>query len=382
MKNLKFMVFAMLAIALLFYSCKFSASLKKEGNEGNVSTGVSTISWDDHKDYCVRVKNESSVNLVAFKGSIEKSNLLSGVKAHSEAGLKLVPELFTNTCDFALQFITEEQYNANKNNLSALKNQAFSSCYAFYNKNGDNNILYRISSNLGGDAKLVCRNATDFNIELRIDSPDGEILGYVPARNANLTLNVEAGKDMVIFPVFRRYSAKKNEMYSINPVTASGNPLSTQRAFTKGEEVLNLADLWNNAKLDNFTTGGCFITLMNNHNSTGVVLRNGANEIVTSLGVKTVNPGKSVTYFIPFPKAGGKTFPDSIKLQIGASTFALPSTSYAGNTKTFEFQKDCAYKIVVTGNSPDEIIVSDIENFAENGSNKVDVNEALFGTNE
>ncbi|MEL3904509.1 MAG: hypothetical protein P1P63_05300 [Treponemataceae bacterium] len=379
MKNFKFLGLLLL-LAITVMGCNFTiGGAKKKGDDAEISDLSSVVSWEDEKSYCVRVKNESTVDLIAFKGTIEKENLLSGVKAHSEAGLKLVPELFTNTCDFALQFITKKQYEENKNNLSALKNQAFTSCYAFYNKNGENNILYRISDKLGGDAKLVCRNSTDFNIELRVDSPDGVILGYVPARNANLVLNVEAGKDMVIFPVFRRYSVKKNEMYSINPVTAEGNPLATQRSFKKGETVLNIAELRRNASLTNFTTGGCYVTMINNNSNTGVVFKKAADEVVTSLGVKTVNPSEAETYFIPFPKADDGSLPDSVKFKLGASTFAS-TTVYAPNTETFELKKDCAYKITVSGTSMDSITVSDIEPYGEN--NKIDVNKALFGKDE
>lgn len=135
-------------------SCRFKASVEPI-DSGSTSSSIAGVSWGDNKDYCVRVKNESSVNLVAFKGIIEKATLLGGVLSGATAGLKLVPELFTDSCDFALQFITEEQYKANANDLSKVKNAAFTSCYAFYNKNDENNILYRISSKLGGAAKLA-----------------------------------------------------------------------------------------------------------------------------------------------------------------------------------------------------------------------------------
>lgn len=299
------------------------------------------------------------------------------VRAHSEAGLKLDNKLFNTTEDFALLFLTKELYESNKNNLDAVKNQAFTSCYAFYNANGENEMLYRVSSKLGGDAKLVLRNNTKFNIELRVDSPDGDVLGYVAAQNSNTVLNVEAGKDMVIYPVFRRYSAKKNEMYTISPTTAKGNPIFSQRSFEAGEQEFRVGDLWNNATLTNFTTGGCYVTLINAVKTTGVVLMKNGKEVVTSTGVKTVNSGKEASYFIPFPKAGNSVFPDEMELTLGVSTFGGDSV----DAKPFTFKRDHSYKFTAKGATHDDITVSDIEPYSADDK-PVDVEKALFGKEE
>ena len=224
---------ALIAVGLMVSGCKTNAEDTDNGPHGTKDP-LSNVSFDDHRTYSVRVKNETDVDLVAFKGKIAKDTLIGGVKAHSEAGLKRNEQLFNATGDFALLFLTTEQYSANQNNLTKVQNQAFTACYAFYNKNGQNETVYRISSSLGGDAKLVLRNNTKYNIELRQNSPDGEVLGYVGANTASTVLNVASGTEMTIFPVFRRYSHKKNEMYTINPTTPEGDPLATQRSFEKG----------------------------------------------------------------------------------------------------------------------------------------------------
>lgn len=379
-KNRMFFAAAGIALLLLSTSCTGIFNNKDKATaadqppvSSDVSPVGSDVSFDDHKPYSLRVKNESGVDLVAFKGKIAKDSLISGVKANSTAGLKFDPKIFNATEDFALLFLTKEQYDANKNNLDAVKNQAFTSCYAFYNQNGENETLYRISSKLGGNAKLVLRNGTAYNIELRIDSPDGDVLGYVASRNANTVLNVEAGRDMVIYPVFRRYSKKTGEMYTIKPTTPKGNPIAAQKAFEEGEQVLRLGDLWANATLKNFTTGGCYVTLTNKVTTTGVVLMKNGEEVYTSTGVKTVNTGKSVTYFIPFPKAGD-AYPATMNLTLGVSTF----NGIQFNAKAFEFKRDHAYKFDVSGTSYDDMQPSDIEPYFPDDK-PIDVDKALFG---
>lgn len=366
-----------IAAIVLSASCVGIFNNDKGKKDNQTVDTSSAVSFDDHKPYSLRVKNESGVDLIAFKGKIAKDSLISGVKAQSTVGLKLDNKLFNTTEDFALLFLTKEQYEANKNNLDAVRNQAFTSCYAFYNANGENEMLYRVSSKLGGDAKLVLRNNTKFNIELRVDSPDGDVLGYVAAQNSNTVLNVEAGKDMVIYPVFRRYSAKKNEMYSINPTLDDGSPVATQQVFKKGENELRLGDLWDTANMKNFTTGGCYVTLINAVKTTGVVLMNNGKEVVTSTGVKTVGIGESVTYFIPFPKAGNSVFPETMKLTLGVSTFQGKQFS----TKEYEFKRDHAYKFTVNGRSYTDMQPTEIEPYSADDK-PVDVEKALFGKEE
>ncbi len=345
------------------------------------------VSWENHSDYCIRVKNETAINLIAFKSAIEKDKMLGGIKAGDTVGLKRNPQLFAETCDFPVLFVTEEQYNKHKNNLSGLKD-IFTSLYAFYNKNAernpDNEVLYRVSSKLGGDARVVCTNNSKYNIELRLNSPDGEVLGYVPSMHANIILNVTPLTDMVIFPVFRRYSPKKKEMYSIKPVDKFGKPIFDQKVFKVGDNNLELGALWEEANQAGFTTGGCYITLINNH-SKGMSLYKARERLRTSINVSTVNSGEQETYFIPFPTVGQNTLPDTLKLKIGAGHFVSGPVYTAA--EFFEFKKDCVYKLEVTG-STSEVILSDITPYDISGNggvvedgvgNKLDVEKALFG---
>ena len=296
------------------------------------------------------------------------------VRAHSEAGLKLDNKLFNTTEDFALLFLTKELYEADKNNLDAVKNQAFTSCYAFYNANGENTIVHRISSKIGGDATVIFRNNTDFTIEVRVDSPDGEVLGYIAARNVNAILNVEADKDMTLFPVFKRYSPKKNELYTINPRTPDGNPISTDWAFKKGSPtVVDVGALWKNIDLSSLTTGGCYVTLVNGVTTTGIRLVINGKEVVTSTGVRTVNRGETETYFIPFPKVADQ-YPKKLTLKLGVRT-AASDPVYA---EEFEFERDYAYIFTATGNSHDRITVSKVKPLDEKNNKPIDVQKALF----
>ncbi|MDR1565700.1 MAG: hypothetical protein LBS48_00260, partial [Treponema sp.] len=92
------------------------------GTDPNDITGIDYTNYTT--DYSVRITNNSSVDLVVFKGTVSKSTLMGGVKAKdSNHGMKKDPALFPATGDFPLVFITEDQYENNKNDLDVL-NQA------------------------------------------------------------------------------------------------------------------------------------------------------------------------------------------------------------------------------------------------------------------
>ena len=148
-KNLFFAAVCIMAI-LLSTACGNAFGNKgKDSNQGN-TPAESTVSFDSFKPRSISVKNNTGVKLIAFKGEISSSTLISGVPAHaSNHGLRMDETLFNETGDFALLFLTEEVYNKNKNNLAAVKNSPFASVYAFYNKTGSNDLVYTISSKSG-----------------------------------------------------------------------------------------------------------------------------------------------------------------------------------------------------------------------------------------
>jgi hypothetical protein len=123
---------------------------------------------------------------VAFKGAPSPSSLISGVPiGGGEHGLKKDAALFATTGDFVLFLVTEADYIANKDNLSALANRPFTRIYAFYNTNAENKLTYTISSFLGGDKRIILQNNTSYNIELRRDGIQGELIGYAGQSSYN-----------------------------------------------------------------------------------------------------------------------------------------------------------------------------------------------------
>lgn len=358
-KHVSFLV-AISFIAVVLLSCK-----TEKDNTGITEEGVSFQSFSPRS---ISVRNNTGERLIAFKGAIELSSLISGVPANANNhGLKMDPNLFAETGDFALLFITEKMFNENKNNLSAVSNTPFASIYAFYNKSGDNNEVYSISSKSGGKLNFTLNNNTGFNVEIRMNSPEGETLGYVAAYAANTVIKVAPG-DCTLYPVFKKYLARDNEIYSIIPkMNATKKPYSEDFGFTDDSDSWNLGDIWDPTQ-SQLSAGGFYLTV-NNQTKTGIRFRQGKTDYTTSLGVSTIKSGHQETFFVRFQRNNDGSYPDSFPM----NTLTLGTANYPHTLPAFTYQLDHKYMINVTGAQQDALTLSPVED-----KGVVDIN-GIFG---
>jgi hypothetical protein len=107
------------------------------------------------------VENMTNKRLVAFKGSVTPSNLISGIPEFATNHGLRKEGIFTSTGDFALILVSEEEYINNKSNPAAAN--IFAEIYAFYNDQADNNNVFKISSKAGGNGRIILNNPTPWN---------------------------------------------------------------------------------------------------------------------------------------------------------------------------------------------------------------------------
>ncbi|MGP1521598.1 MAG: hypothetical protein ACTTIZ_08885 [Treponema sp.] len=358
-KHVSFLV-AISFIALALLSC---------GTQNN-NTGTTDdvkVSFESFNPRSISVKNNTGERLIAFKGAIELSSLISGVPAYaSNHGLRMDPNLFAETGDFALLFVTEKMFNENKNNLEAIRNKPFASLYAFYNKTGSNGLTYTISSISGGDKNFTLHNNSAFNVEIRMNSPEGEVIGYVAAYTTNTVIKMSQG-DYTLYPIFKKYIARENEIYSIVPkFTASKKPFSRDFGITDDTSSWNVAEVWDPSALK-LSSGGFYLTV-NNQANADVRFRQGSTDYSTSLGIKSIKSGMQETFFIPFQKIDG-SYPDSFKI----STLTIGSAAFPNTLPEFTYELDKKYMITVKGAQQDSLT---LEPIVDKGA--VDIN-GLFG---
>lgn len=361
-------ILVLLAAALLvlgFAGCETDAD--DGGGGGN------NIDYTNYTspNFSIRVKNDTNKKLVAFKNTPATNTLISGIPVGSgEHGLKRDPTLFSTTNDFVLFIVTEEDYLANKNNLSALENKPFTRLYAFYNTNSINANVYRISSILGGAKRIVLQNATDYNVELRQDSAEyGQTIGYTTKQTYNTTFYVEAA-DYMVFPVFRKYNDTLGEIMSGYPVFQSGDlegkaAFQEFNLFSTDEVTINALNFITGIKVQ---AGAAFLIVQNNSGA-GIGLWDGLTRQTTESGGQIINPNDSMIFPIYMTRVQQSFTPYAQKSQfrIGSSAsqtqIPLPSDSYTDDDSinvSNVYLEGKIYQINVTGGDASNLTFSSI----------------------
>ncbi|MDR2020880.1 MAG: hypothetical protein LBQ14_08965 [Treponema sp.] len=354
----------LLAAALVLMACPNPAGEDDNSNgKGDGNGSGNGIDYANYlTNYSIKVKNDANEKLVAFKGAPSASSLISGVPiGGGEHGLKKDSTLFATTGDFVLFLVTEADYLANKNNLSALTNKPFTRIYAFYNTNAENKLVYTISAFLGGNKKITLQNSTSYNIELRRDGIQGDLIGYAGQGSYNTTFNVESGTYM-IFPVFRRFNQSRGEIITVYPKYQGGN-LDGKAKFeyfslddSLEEATLNASNYLGNDIV--LKTGSAYLVIQNNH-STGMTLYDGLRTVQTSTGGEAINPSNSLTFQIDMAKKPGSN--DEYLDTATKAQFKIGTPAYQEPVPTFEFESDKIYRINVSGANPGDINISTIE---------------------
>jgi hypothetical protein len=351
MKKLRGLLVILVALGLVFglTGC--------EELDGDDATPVSFQSFSPRS---ITVDNMTRQRLVAFKGSLHRDFLIGGIPADSRNhGLERKISLFSQTGDFALVLITEADYEKNRNSLQSAP--IFAEVYAFYNHTGDNLNSFQISSRVGGAGRITLNNPTEWNIEIRRNSPTGEILGYVAANTVNTALRLEIPDDYDLFPVFKRYHATDREIYTVVPKFLTGAATLIGRPFMQPFTLINdTPQTWNFAQLAsnlNFSisSGGIYIRVFNDSNI-AIRFARGNEELETSLGVRGIRPNYDQLYNIPVTRNPDGTFPESQIIggySIGTTLDMLPLTERV-------YKTDYIYTVRITGTDAANLNIGEI----------------------
>jgi hypothetical protein len=265
------------------------------------TSGVDWTNYQTAGSYAIRIRNESSRDLVAFKNTLSADNLMGGVpKNATDHGIKLNTALFNQNTDFSIIFLSKEDYEANKSNLTQLEQRPFTRIFAAYNASGTNETPWIVSGRLGGNNRFVIQNMTSWNMELRQDSPRGTTLGYAPYEALNTTLFMNDGS-FYVFPVFKKYNASRDEIITIYPRDLDGIPTGMGLSFTGSNELtINAQNYIGNA---NFSSGTALLVIRNESND-GITVMNGMTEQKTATGISIINAGDERTFSILMPTEG------------------------------------------------------------------------------
>ena len=330
-----------LVAAILLFSCDLSGD--DSGSSGGNSSGVD---FGSHSSYSIRVKNNSGQRLIAFKGELQADRLIGGIHTGGPYGLSR--DLFgLNSEGFALILITEKQYNDNKSNLKSLEDTPFTRIYAFYNASSPNESIYEISGRLGGNCSIQIQNLSPLDVELRLNGVYGETLGFARSGMLNTKLYVNPD-DYLIFPVFIKYNAVRNELITVYPKGVNDIPWYTQQQLGEDGITSISLDVTQILQDKSYSTGAAWLIIENQATDTGVQLQRGGVVQLTPMGISTISNGYSRTYQIDMAKVPGtEKYAESANI----SAYTVGRTGQQINIGNHDLVADKVYKVTVTGSA-------------------------------
>jgi hypothetical protein len=366
MKKMPSFLVLLLAVALVLGL----AGCKVDDDDDKKEQGK--VDFTNHQNASIRVRNNTNVRLVAFKGLPDNANLLGGIPANTtNHGLSRTG--FNTSVDFALTLVTETEY---KRAMSAGGNQAvtsaaiFNTIYAFYNHTGTNNNVFAINAQSGGIGRLILENPTAWNIEIRKDAYNGQTLGFIGPYTSTQTLNLEPA-DYVFYPVMRRFNPILGEIIDVQPVFPDGvianTPYFQPLPISATPQTWNFLTIAQNATI-NMVSGAAFIRVVNN-SQVGIQFYNGSTAQQTSMGFTQLAPGATMVFQVPFPRSPDNSFSITHTADFGVG---VPGVGRTGAVPPRTVNMDWLYEIQVTGSNASNIVASDLEE-----KQKMDI-EGLF----
>jgi len=324
---------------------------------GGTSVDLSGIDWDDHRDFSIKITNNTTKDLVAFQEALLTTNMIGGVRAgRSNQGLKHDPAVFpSKPRQFKMIFITREQYEANKDTLSLLNNEIFTQMWVFWNgDSGDNTKVYEISSKLGGEYSLIVQNESSFDVELRVIGPSGPILGFAPHGIMTTKLNVGGG-ELVVFPVFKKVNTVRDIIETIVPTRENGSAWRQAYVFEgnpQGAQSLNLKTAL--SSISSRSSGVCYLKIYNNIANGAIGFMKGTSIQVRPSGNSMFNSGTSQEYVIEMPTVSGS---DSFASEIQIDNFSIFQSgddetlirTVENNSSSMTLKADKLYIVNVSG---------------------------------
>jgi len=352
MKKIVFIILT--GLFILLTGCALLDDGKEREKEKEREKGKFEVSFLNFSSASIRVNNLSSERLIAFKDTISKDTLISGIPAYADNyGLRNDNKLFNNTDIFTLVLITEKQYKDNVSNLSVLNNQAFAKLFVFYPIFNQTNIVFTISASLGGSGLLSISNPMPYDVTFHKDSPIGEMLGYAPKSSMGNIIRLKVPEDYMIYPVFRLFHPLNKELYSVIPTFTmgpnEGKPYWTTILFYN-EDLPQTLDLSELGEIDfNLTSGGTFLKVINNSGIAVNVWRNNQ-PVYSTLGNNVINAGHSNVFFLDFIRNPDGTIPQNQTLHIKIGT--LQNQLDVQSPMPFEsYEIDWLHEIEVTGSN-------------------------------
>lgn len=200
--------------ALVWTSCE-NPSNNDTGDDGNKQDG-NNINWNSEANGTLTVVNNSQDDMVMFIGKTPTLNsILGGVRS----GRTITLDVSDDVEDFQvggymiLRAIRLTEFEKNKADLRLAKVDY--SAMATYG--AGKKYRAELISTTGGEYSYIVQNRANYGLELRLNSPDGEKLSYLSAKQSRTALYATTPEAMTIWPVYVAYNTRSQSIVTFAP---------------------------------------------------------------------------------------------------------------------------------------------------------------------
>jgi hypothetical protein len=262
-EKFKFLAF-FLAVALVLMGCWPNPAGPSGDDDGGDNSVV--INWNGEPNGTLTVINNVNKDMVLFQGQTPLvTNIIGGVRALSTKTFDISDDVddFQIGGYLILRGMTNDEYNANKNNLSLAKIDY--SAMATYGQG--KKFRTEISPSWTGDFGYRVNNIGQIGMELRKNSPDGEKIGYLPRLAANYLLYADSQAQMVVYPVFVYYDRRNGQVTILQMTSVFDGVAVDPRSIVNPSSIQTYyfpnQDQWDNIK-NSLTSPVAYMTVTNN----------------------------------------------------------------------------------------------------------------------
>lgn len=311
-----FLLFGLLFLLAVLVGCASTGSGSGDNNPDNdrfVSIGGDyVVNFDSDPEGLVTVNNNLPENIVLFAGQIVPSNLLGGLRGGEGKKVDLAKVISPGSGAVLLRAVLYEKFAANPGGISA-----------------DDVVWYKLIPSSGemvisvnskkyeqqGGFGLDFKNASEFMLEIRRDSPSGPVLTVLPPHHyGKKTVFFPTNDEIVYFPVYYTYNAAEDEIVPFKDIAwgevgdfanpeMSDYPVKTFSGIEGVGVVVNKVVL----RIRNIESSG----------KNAKLISGGQTEIENQRGITTLRSGKTETYAFDVEKDEEALIFSGYRLQIG-----------------------------------------------------------------
>ncbi|GHV10858.1 hypothetical protein AGMMS49938_00580 [Fibrobacterales bacterium] len=333
-----------------------SSSSVAGGDQSSSSIAVQSsssdgIHWETEAGGTLRITNNSSKDMVIFKGQTPTSNgILGGVHAGYSRDFDISDDVddFQIGGYFVLRGITKEEYEKNKTNLAQAK--AEYSAMATYGQG--KKFSAEISPTWSGDYWYKVTNKKNVGIELRAGSPDGEKIGYLPALATNYALYASTSDMQTVYPVYIFYNKSTQTITSFKPTSLAATQDVGPRPVTDNSVPTILfpaTDVGLDQLFSNVTYPTAFVQVQNN-TTRALRFQKATTYMKAQNGYDNLNSGEGQVFEIASNEAGQQI---ALTISFLGGSVLVPVKLEGGETPSIKNGYDYTVTVSYIGSDPE-----------------------------